>query len=67
MGFVIRRRHDHRYMKGFWEWVLERDRAFDFPDRDGAVGFCSEHKLTGVDVVQCGENPKDDVVVHSVR
>jgi len=66
MRFIIQRRWDRRYMKEFFAWVLEPDGACEFPDREAALRFCSEHKLLSVDVVQRGDDSKNDLVVQSI-
>jgi len=66
MSFIIQRRWDHRYMKEASDWVDERERAYEFPDVEAALQFCSDQTLSGIDVVQCGDHRRDDVVVRSI-
>ena len=53
-------------MKDYFAWVEDREQAFEFGERKAALHFCSERKLSGVHIVQRGDDSTHDVVVQTV-
>lgn len=66
MKFVIQRRWNHRYMKDIMVWRLDREDAFEFRDQRAALQFCTEHNLSGMDILQRDGDAENDVMVQTI-